>query len=397
MGRGGGSVFTGNNSYKGNEANYDYTYVRGRTYRTSYKSYLLDNSKKTIPNVAISPIEHLIQGFNFIVTLNSYVFGFKEVSGLHVSNAVDHFSEGGVNDHQIMVGKPNDDTPTLEFSRGMMIRCNPLLDLAARAAAARVPGNLARKAALLAASAVDPQATLEVGPAAGTIDVYDRAKKLCASYTFLSLGMTEWQVDNLDADNGNIIIESITISHTGLFRVPLGAPNTPLGRLHGLINSDEKVQKDADRAREDKHKKEMEEAKAALLKAQQEDKLKLQLLKERLEKEKQERIDKLNKFKEEYEKTQKERKDAAEKAAKEKAEAKAKEEEEKKEAEEKAKEEAAQKEAEEAAESENSETDESEQSAEDNKDAASEESNKETEDSSKDESNKSEDKKNGNS
>ena len=261
-----------------NEKNshYDYTYVTGRKYETSYKSYLTDNSKKTIPNVAVSPVTHLIQGFNFIVTLNNFIFGFKDVSGLNISDHVEYFEEGGVNDHQIMVKKPSDETPKLTFSRGLMIRCNPILNMAARAAAARIPDNLARQAALIAANTMDPQASLETGPAVGTIEVYDRGKKLCASYSFLSLGMTEWSVSDLSADDSNILIESITIAHTGLVRVPLGAPNTHLGYIKsGDTDQDyqdyldamslrEKAEADKRKALDDARKKALEEQKKAL-------------------------------------------------------------------------------------------------------------------------------------
>ncbi len=208
---------------------YDSTYIHGRIYETSYHSFLMDNKPKTIPNVAISPVTHLIQGFNFILTLNNFTYGFKEISGFKLENPVDYIPEGGVNDHQLIVGKPSDETPTLECRRGLMIRSAPVWSNASRALAAMVPNNLGRKAALMAVNVNDPQATLEQGPALGTIEVYDINKRLCAMYTFMSLGMRSWECDGLSADNSGILIESITIAHTGLTRVPLGAPNTLLG------------------------------------------------------------------------------------------------------------------------------------------------------------------------
>lgn len=226
----------------------DYTYARGRKYETTYKSLLLDNKPKVIPNVAISPITHLVQGFNFILTLNNFTYGFKEIVGFQIPRRVDYISEGGVNDHELMVEIPNDDRPTLTLKRGMMIRCNPIANNLNRVLAASVKGNLARKAALMAVNTMDPQATLEQGPAAGMIQVYDRSKRLCAMYTFVSIGMINWEVDDLNADDGGILIESVTIAHTGLTRVPLAAPNTHLGYAAAKIKSDDETDRNAKNA-----------------------------------------------------------------------------------------------------------------------------------------------------
>ncbi len=239
----------------------DKTYVRGRTYETTYRSYPFDDKPKKLPPIAISPVTHLIQGFNFILTLNNFTYGFKEISGLRVENPVDYIQEGGVNDHKLMVGEPSNEAPTLECKRGLMLRCLPIITDAARMAAALIPNNLARKAALLAVNTQDPQATLEQGPAIGTIEVYDRQKRLSAMYSFLSLGMTSWECDSLSADNSDISIESITIAHTGLIRIPLGAPpNTFFGYLPGESEDSSapttaKLEEELAKARKDAHDK----------------------------------------------------------------------------------------------------------------------------------------------
>lgn len=238
----------------------DKTYVRGRTYETTYRSYPFDDKPKKLPPIAISPVTHLIQGFNFILTLNNFTYGFKEISGLRVENPVDYIQEGGVNDHKLMVGEPSNEAPTLECKRGLMLRCLPIITDAARMAAALIPNNLARKAALLAVNTQDPQATLEQGPAIGTIEVYDRQKRLSAMYGFLSLGMTSWECDSLSADNSDVLIESITIAHTGLIRIPLGAPNTFFGYLPGESEDSSapttaKLEEELAKARKDAHDK----------------------------------------------------------------------------------------------------------------------------------------------
>lgn len=184
---------------------------------------LFGKKKKRLPFVKVSPMNYLTQGFNFIVTLNEFMFGFKSVSGLSIDKGYDFITEGGVNDHAVKVGRPtSNDGHKLTFERGLMIRVSTLIEGAAKAAASLIPDNLLRKTALLGLSALNPQESLETGPAIGTIQVYNRSNELTAIYSFLSLGMSEWSVDDLNADNGEVLIEHITIVHTGLTRVPLG-------------------------------------------------------------------------------------------------------------------------------------------------------------------------------
>ena len=40
-------------------------------------------------------------------------------------------------------------------------------------------------------------------------------------FSFLSLGMIEWEFSNLSATSNDITIESITLAHTGIERIPL--------------------------------------------------------------------------------------------------------------------------------------------------------------------------------
>ena len=186
-------------------------------------SPLFGKKKSRLPLVKVSPMNYLTQGFNFIVTLNEFMFGFKSVSGLSIDRGYDFITEGGVNDHPVKVGRPtSNDGHKLTFERGLMIRVSTVIERAAKAAASLIPFNLPRKAALMGLSALNPQESLETGPALGTIQVYNRSNELTAAYEFLSLGMSEWSVDDLNADNGEILIEHITIVHTGLTRFPLG-------------------------------------------------------------------------------------------------------------------------------------------------------------------------------
>ena len=167
--------------------------------------------KERLPIVKVSSMDYLTQGFNFIVTLNQYMFGFKSVSGISIEREVEYIHEGGVNDHQLMVGAPQGSGGyKLDFERGLMIRtASSPVSFAKAAATANISNNIARKSALIALSSLSPQEALEKGPAIGLIQVYNRQNKLTAMYSFLSLGMTSWSIDNLDAERGDILIESI--------------------------------------------------------------------------------------------------------------------------------------------------------------------------------------------
>jgi phage tail-like protein len=158
--------------------------------------------------------------FNFIVMLNVFTYGFQEVSGLEISRPYSTYEEGGVNDHPIVVGTPETSAKTLTFRRGMIIKKNSLITDLARMGAAAIPNNLARKAALLGITSLDSAASLEEGPAIGFVQVFDRHfENDIATFGFLSLGMSEWKMSDLDAQANNLVIEDFTIVHTGLKRL----------------------------------------------------------------------------------------------------------------------------------------------------------------------------------
>ena len=214
-----------------------------------------------------SAMDDLIQATNFIVTLNEFVFGFQSVSGISVSKKVDYIEEGGVNTHRIMVGCPNDDNPTLTFKRGYMMRRNTLLDTALRAGAARIPISVLRKSAMIATTMTDAQAALEEGPALGMIYVFNREKDLKAMYSFLSLGMTSWRLDDLDAIGSGILCEEFTVAHQGLTRHSIGGPSLAYTIRDGMnhwndMEKEDKRLEDELKARADLKKKLEEQKKA---------------------------------------------------------------------------------------------------------------------------------------
>ena len=174
-----------------------------------------------IPKPRVSAMDNLYTGFNFIVSLNEFTYGFQSVSNIQRHREVAYVMEGGVNDHQILVGRPNDNSYTMALRRGYIMHApDDVMNKFALAGVARIPNETARKMALIALNATRPQAALENGPSLGFIQVYSRRKKLIAMFSFLSLGMTEWSFSNLEAQSSEIIFEDITITHTGLTLLP---------------------------------------------------------------------------------------------------------------------------------------------------------------------------------
>ena len=225
----------------------------------------------------VSAMKYVSSGFNFIVTLNEFTFGFKNVSGISVNKQISTINEGGVNDHGIIVEEPNQSSFTLSFSRGLMIRYPQAVDATVRSAAAMIPNAIGRKAALIAAASSSPQGALEKGPALGFIHVYDRTnKRLLGLYSFLSLGMTEWRVSDLDAENGSLLIEDMTIVHTGITREATALqPFSMVGAVNQESDVDEQARavyeklekaKESQKEEMEKHNNDLKALKAKLKK-----------------------------------------------------------------------------------------------------------------------------------
>lgn len=258
-------------------------------------------------SLKISSMDKLITRFNFLVTLNEFVFGFQSVSGLEINKKIEYYSEGGVNDHQIMVTAPSTDNPTLTFRRGMLIHSsNAIARTASLLSTALLRNNVLRKTTMLAEAAIDARTSLEVGPALGSIQVYNRNGKLSALYVFLSLGMTSWKAEDLDASSSDIWCEEVTIAHTGLERCPLQA----MGAIHDLFKSSVKATMDYDIDAKDSHSssnvEEQRKKNNELLEKAKKRKEELEEKKKKEKEEKEKKQEELQKQKEELEKLENE-------------------------------------------------------------------------------------------
>lgn len=200
---------------------------------------IIDMGFHKIPALNVSSLKYLSGNFKFIVTLNQYTFGFKSVSGLSVTKEVRAIEEGGVNDHGILVSQPDNASRSLVFSRGLMLHFPEAIDKLGLMAATNLPGGpMARFLKLAVLAATNPQESLERGPALGTIIAYDRNGNLRGKYTFISLGVTEWRVSDLDAtDSSGLLIEELTVAHTGLTREPVTLMPSSIVSVAGISGS----------------------------------------------------------------------------------------------------------------------------------------------------------------
>jgi hypothetical protein len=174
-----------------------------------------------LPIPVVSSMNKLHAGIKFIVTLNEFVYGFKDISGIEVDYPYEHVSEGGVNDHVVFVRTPAHSQAELTFTRGLILRAPAAFADAAKMIAAKIPIKTARFAALQAINMLDPQESLESGPTFGTISTYSRTNELIGLYTFTSFGIRSWELGGVDADTSTLLIETMRIVHSGLARKPV--------------------------------------------------------------------------------------------------------------------------------------------------------------------------------
>ena len=141
-----------------------------------------------------------IVAVRFIVMFNTTTLGFQSVSGISTRRSVDFISEGGRNDYPILIPKPQSEAHQLTFKRGYQMRKMSLLGL--------LSGYIGSQA-------------IEAKGALGLILVLDEDQSIKAIYSFISQGVVEWEVSELDATRSTPLIETFTIAHKGLKNIPV--------------------------------------------------------------------------------------------------------------------------------------------------------------------------------
>lgn len=141
-----------------------------------------------------------IAAVRFLVLFNTATLGFQSVSGISTQRSVEYISEGGRNDYPILVPKPQSEPHRLTFKRGYQMRRLSITGL--------LSGYLGSQA-------------IEAKGALGTILVLDEGQELKAIYSFISQGVVEWELSDLDASRSAPLIETFTITHNGLKNIPV--------------------------------------------------------------------------------------------------------------------------------------------------------------------------------
>lgn len=146
----------------------------------------------------------IVLPIRFIVLFGIEVMGFQRVSGLGKAEDVEWFQEGGVNGHPVMLRGPQKNPYQLRFSRGVKMSSIGLDMLLS-----------------LSGGKLDHYGSMGQSTNIGTVMVLDRGRSVKAIYGFLSHGVLEWEVDDLDAQGSSPLIETFTVAHDGLYNIPI--------------------------------------------------------------------------------------------------------------------------------------------------------------------------------
>ncbi len=131
----------------------------------------------------------------FVVSFGYAMLGFQSVSGISINTPREAIREGG-RDNVISVRTQASDSYKLTFTRGYVMR-DPLN------AFARFFDCKWKE------------------PCNGMIIILDMAKDVKAIYGFKSEGVTEWSLSDLNAMRSEQLIETFTITHSGLIEIPI--------------------------------------------------------------------------------------------------------------------------------------------------------------------------------
>ncbi len=146
----------------------------------------------------------IILPIRFIVLFGIDVMGFQKVSGIGKQEDVEWVNEGGVNGHPIKLHTPHKSPHQLRFSRGVKMNSISLSNL-------------------LMSGGIKTNNYGQMGASSniGTIIVLNAEKDVKAIYGFISRGVLEWEVNDLDAQAAQPLIETFTVAHDGLYNIPV--------------------------------------------------------------------------------------------------------------------------------------------------------------------------------
>ena len=145
----------------------------------------------------------ILPSVNFIVFFNEFAMGFQSVSEITMGKEYRYVNEGGSNGYPARLRVPNSSPHKLVFKRGYRLKKWASLD----------------SLALLGVGAASPEQAIK-NPGLGLILVLDSDRNIKTCFAFISQGQTDWSLSDLDAQNSAPLIETFTITHTGLKEIP---------------------------------------------------------------------------------------------------------------------------------------------------------------------------------
>jgi len=143
-----------------------------------------------------------VLSINFLVLFNTSIMGFQSISGISSSKEKEFIQEGGRNDYPIPLAAPRREPYKITFKRGYVIRSKSVANLL---------------------GVTNPFNNIDAWKdmATGLILVLSSNKEIQAMYGFVSDGMLDWSLSDLDANQSNQLIETFTITHRGLKNIPV--------------------------------------------------------------------------------------------------------------------------------------------------------------------------------
>ena len=155
--------------------------------------------------IKIDSEKHPYLSGRFLLTMGPLVVSFQKISGIEGKREIEYYNEGGQNDYPHVFIKQKTSPNTLTFEKGYGL-FNPIMTAMSL-----------------------PKAVITKVP--GTIIILDSAKNIVRMFVFIGTFPIEWKMSDLDAKDGNIIIDTVTIVHGGLKEIPVSLISKGLNAL----------------------------------------------------------------------------------------------------------------------------------------------------------------------
>lgn len=143
-----------------------------------------------------------VLSINFLVLFNTSLMGFQSISGISSTRDKEFIQEGGRNGYPVPLKTYRKDPYKITFKRGYVIRKLSVTSLIGLA---------------------NPFDNINAWKdmAVGLILVLGSGRQIQAMYGFISDGMLDWSLSDLNANESGQLIETLTITHRGLKIIPV--------------------------------------------------------------------------------------------------------------------------------------------------------------------------------